>query len=169
MKKIVLVSVLGLLMAFLLFGDEGIPGEDQILENISQLIAGLELMPEASTSMEKVREFLRLFCETILLVAPEANVPQNIQTEIKDILKDYSVSDRAILDETSVQPFWKAARFIDPEFDLQIPENATVETIKEDIRLELHKARSSHDQGNAENVLEILLRMFLRIVTPIER
>ena len=166
MKKILLIC-LGLLIGFLLFGNNRVSGEDQIEENITKLIADLELLPEAG--MEKIREFFRLHCETLLLVAPQADVPSDIQSEIKEILEEYSVTERALFDENSVQSFWKAARFIDPEFDLQIPENATVKTIKEDIRLELHKAKSFHAQGNVKKVLEILLRTFLRIVTPIER
>jgi len=68
-----------------------------------------------------------------------------------------------------VIPLWKAARFINPDFDLNFPDNATPDLIKEDVRLELHQALSFLDQGKMDRVEEILIRTLLRIVTPIKR
>ena len=166
MKRIFLIG-LGLLVVFLLFGNEGSKGKDQIEENIDKLIAGIELVPDAG--QEKTNEFIRILVESVLLTAPKANIPQNIQSEIKECLEEYESADHALLQKRAVEALWEAARSYDPEFDLLIPEDATIKSLKEDTRLEFFKAISFHNQGNDEEVFEILLRTVLRIVTPIER
>jgi len=141
--------------------------EEQISENIGKLIKGLDLIPQIGP--EQTREYILLMADSILLLAPQVDVPQSIQTEMKNMREEYRKGEIVILQEKSVEPLWKAARFLNPDFGLNFPENPTPETIKEDVRLELHQAISFLDQGKMDRVEEILLRTLLRVVTPHRR
>lgn len=164
MKKTSLVCYFGFCLVLLSFQAHPLLAEDVVSENITKFIEGLDRIPELG--QEEIRGYLLLLAESILLVAPQIDMPQNIQAEMKNMREAYIKEETVILQEESVQPLWKAARFINPDFDLNFPDNATPDLIKEDVRLELHKALSFWDQGKMDRVEEILIRTLLRIVTP---
>ena len=167
MIKKLFVFCIGLCLVFLSFQVKSLTAEEQISENITKIIEGLDLIPQLEQN--QVRDYLLLICDSILLVAPQVDIPQDIQTEMKNMREAYKKEEVVILQEKSVEPLWKAARFINPDFDLNFPDNATPELIKEDVRLDLHQALSFLDQGKMDRVEEILLRTLLRIVTPQRR
>ena len=164
MKKTSLVCYFGFCLVLLSFQAHPLLAEDVVSENITKFIEGLDRIPELG--QEEIRGYLLLLAESILLIAPQVDIPQDIQTELKESIDAYKIVDNVILHESSVDSLWKAARFIDPDFDLNFPDNATPDLIKEDVRLELHKALSFWDQGKMDRVEEILIRTLLRIVTP---
>jgi hypothetical protein len=165
MKKLIFVCIVGFLLAFFPLKSEGKVSKDQISENISKLIDGLETLPGAG--YERIKDLIQVLLDSILVVAPQFGISQELQSEIKTNSKIYKESDTVLIHEDGVKSLWKTARFMDPDFDLDLPEKATPETIKEEIRLELHQARSFHSQGKDDRVLEILLRTILRIMTPV--
>ncbi len=167
MKKRLLVCFLGFCLVFLSFQMKPLSAEDQISENITKLIEDLDLIPQLGP--DHVRNYLLLLGDSILSLAPRIDVPQSIQTEMKNDMEEYRKGDGVILQEESVDSLWKAARFINPDFDLNFPENATPETIKEDVKMELNQALIFHSQGKLDRVEEILIRTLLRIVTPKRR
>lgn len=158
--------LLSLSLVFLSFPLRAQTADNPIAENINKLIEGLDRIPEMT--QEDVRMYLLLMCESILYLAPRVEVPQNVQNEIKDVMEQYKKGE-GIFEEQSVEPLWKAARSLDPDFDLDFPENATPDLIKEDVRSELHEAIAFLDMGQLDRVEEILLRTLLRVVTPVER
>ena len=164
MNKKSLVCFLGFCLVFLTFQGKSLSAEAQISENITKLIEGLDLIPQLGP--EETRGYILLLADSILLLAPKVDVPQDIQAEMKESVDAYRNVEHVILQEESVKALWKAARFINPDFDLDFPDKPTPETIKEDVRLELHQALSFFDQGKMDRVEEILLRTLLRIVTP---
>ncbi len=164
MIKKLFVFCLGLCLTFFSIQMKSQTAEEQISENITKIIEALELIPQLE--QDQVRDYLLLICDSIILVAPQVDVPQSIQTEMKDMREAYIKEEAVILQEKSVKPLWDAARFINPDFDLNFPENPTPDLIKEDVRLELHQALSFLDQGKMDRVEEILIRTLLRIVTP---
>ncbi len=167
MIKKLLSCLIGLSLAFISFHGKHLTADEQISENITKIIEGIDLIPQLE--QDQVRAYLLLICDSILLIAPQVDVPLSIQTEMKNMREVYKKGEGVILQEESVEPLWKAARFINPDFDLNFPDNATPDLIKEDVRLELHQAISFLDQGKMDRVEEILIRTLLRIVTPHRR
>jgi len=167
MKKKSLVCFLGFCLVFLSFQLRALAAEDQISENITKLLEGIDLLPQLSS--EQANEYILLLCDSILLMAPQVDMPQNIQSEIKENIEAQRTTKNVIPQNDSIDSFWKAARFINPNFDLNFPDNPTPETIKEDVKLELNQALAFHNQGKMDQVEEILLRTLLRIVTPVKR
>ncbi len=167
MGKKSLVCLIGFCLVFLCFLKKTPSMEDQISENITKLIEGIDLIPQME--QEQVREYLLLLGDSILSLAPSVDMPQSIQTEMKNIMEKYRKADGAILGEKSVEPLWKAGRFINPDFDLNFPDNPTPETIKGEVKIELNQAKDFHSQGKMDRVEEILIRTLLRIVTPHRR
>lgn len=165
MKKKSLACILGFCLIFLCFQIRTQVANDQISENFTKLLEGIDLLPQSGP--EQVREFILILCDSILQIAPQIDIPQNIQSEIKESLKAYRNTKNVMLAEDSIKSLWKAGRFLDPNFDLNFPDNATPEIIKEDVKMELNQAQAFHGQGKMDRVEEILLRTVLRIVTPV--
>jgi hypothetical protein len=69
---------------------------------------------------EEIREFILLLADSILLIAPQVDVPQDIQSEMKESVNAYRNVENVILQEGSVDSLWKAARFLNPDFDRKI-------------------------------------------------
>ncbi|MCJ7580628.1 MAG: hypothetical protein MUP98_08845 [Candidatus Aminicenantes bacterium] len=164
MKTIFFVCLLSVSLILLSFSILAIGSEEQISENITKFIEGLDRISEMEP--EEIRGYLLLLADSIILIAPQVDIPQDIQSEMKESVAAYRNVENVILQEGSVDSLWKAARFINPDFDLNFPDNATSETIKEDVRLELHLALSFLDQGKMNRVEEILIRTLLSIITP---
>jgi len=95
-------------------------------------IEGLDRNPEFGP--EETRGYILLLADSILLMAPQVDIPQDIQSEMKEGVAAYRNVENVILQEDSVDLLWKAARFLNPDFDLNFPENPTPELIKEDVR-----------------------------------
>ena len=167
MKKIAFICFLGLMLVFLPFENQGQAAEDKISDNISKLLEVIEHLPHEGP--EQAREFILVCLDSILLTAALVDIPQNIQSEIKENIDAYRSTDYVILQQDAINSLWKAARRLDPDFDVNIPDDATPESIKDDIRLELHQAKSFHDQEKDNRVIEIFLRTVLRVVTPVKR
>ena len=128
MKTIFFVCLLIVSLILLCFSVLAVESEDQISENITKIIEALDLIPQLE--QDQVRDYLLLICDSILLVAPQVDVPQTIQTELENMREAYTKGEAVILQEESVKPLWDAARFINPDFDLNFPDNATPEIIK---------------------------------------
>ena len=164
MKRKSIIFLLGLCLVFLSFPMCSQAEEDPIPENIARIIEALDLIPQLTE--EQTKEYLLLICDSILALAPRADVPESVQTQMKTMREAYVNEEVVILQEESVKPLWEAARSIDPDFALNFPENPTPDLIKEDVRQELNEALLIYDEGNVKKTEEILLRTLLRIVTP---
>lgn len=166
MKKFLTFFLCGILLVSLSSQNKAGATEDKISEDISRLIEVLELVPQAGC--EQTKEFILDLLDSILLMAPKLDIPKELQSEIETHVDAYRESDNVIIHANGVEALWKTAQFINPDFDLNLPDRANPAIIKEDIRLELHQAQSFHAQGKDESVMEILLRTLLRIVTPVK-